>query len=110
MPGVRGGWMTGHLQCYVATQKTQHVLVKNHRYGFSGTLILAARKLRPHRPGVEAFWCYGSGVIYRADAPADAHAVEREQWSGSYVHVSHEQRTSQLFYTSLSNEETPNEI
>ena len=56
--------------------------------------------------GLEKFWCYGNGLIYRADAPADACAVEREQWYGSYVHVGREQRTTQLFYTSLSNEET----
>ena len=56
--------------------------------------------------GVEAFWCYGNGLIYRAGAPVGACAVKREQQYGTYVHVGHEQRTTHLFYTSLSNEET----
>ncbi len=72
-----------------------------------GNADVSGTQITSSPSGVEAFWCYGNGVIYRADAPTDACAAEREQWYGSCVHVGHEQRTTQLFYTSLSNKETP---
>ena len=52
---------------------------------------------------VEQFWCYGKGIIYRADRDPNYHAVERERWYGPYVHVGHEPRTAQLFYINLTN-------
>ena len=52
--------------------------------------------------GVEAFWCYGNGFIYQTDTSPSA---GQEQQDDVYIHVGHEARTSQLFYTSLSNEE-----
>ena len=54
--------------------------------------------------GVEQFWCYGNGVIYRTDTSPSA---EQEQRDDIYIHVGQELRTSQLVYTSLPNEETP---
>ncbi|MXV75583.1 S9 family peptidase [Candidatus Poribacteria bacterium] len=53
--------------------------------------------------GVEEFWCYGNGVIYRTDTSP---SVEYEGQDSSYIRVSHESRTAQLFYASLSDEET----
>ena len=57
--------------------------------------------------GVEQFWCYGNGVIYRTDTSPSA---EQEQRDGIYIHVGQELRTSQLVYTSLPIEETPVDI
>ena len=54
--------------------------------------------------GVEQFWCYGNGVIYRTDASPSA---EQEQQNDIYIHVGQELRTSQLVYTSLLSEEIP---
>ena len=53
--------------------------------------------------GVEQFWCYGNGVLYYTDTNPSDRTVEREQRYGSYIHVGQEQRTTQLFYTDLSN-------
>ena len=53
--------------------------------------------------GVEEFWCYGDGVLYRSDTSLSA---EHEEPDGAYIHVGHESRTLQLFYTSFSSEET----
>lgn len=52
--------------------------------------------------GVEQFWCYGNGVIYRTDTSL---IVEQEQRDDPYIHVGQELRTSQLVYTSLPSEE-----
>ncbi len=57
--------------------------------------------------GVQQFWCYGNGVIYRTDTSPSA---EQEQRDDIYTHVDQELRTSQLVYTSLPNEETPIDI
>lgn len=54
--------------------------------------------------GVEQFWCYGNGVIYRTDTSL---IVEQGQRDNTYIHVGQELRTSQLVYTSLPSEETP---
>lgn len=53
--------------------------------------------------GVEQFWCYGNGVIYRTDTSP---SPEQEQQDDFYIHVGQELRTSQLVYTSLPREET----
>ena len=55
------------------------------------------------RCGVEQFWGYGKGIIYYADSDLSNRTVEREKWYGPYVHVGHEPRTAQLFYTDLTN-------
>ena len=52
--------------------------------------------------GVERFWCYGNGIIYLAEISS----IAGQEHQGGYIHVSHELRTSQLFYTSFSSEET----
>ena len=53
----------------------------------------------PH--GIEQFWCYGNGIIYRTATSPSARAIEQEQQRNSYIHVGQEPRTAQLFYTSL---------
>lgn len=63
----------------------------------SGTQITSSSS------GVERFWCYGNGIIYLADSSSIA---GQEHRSDDDIHVSHEARTSQLFYTSLPNAET----
>lgn len=63
----------------------------------SGTQITSAPS------GVDRFWCFGDGIIYRSDTALSA---GQDQEDDSYIHVGHELRTSQLFYTSMSNTET----
>lgn len=53
--------------------------------------------------GVERYWCYGSGIIYRSNT---SQSVEQEQRVDAYSRVSRESRTAQLFYMGLSGEET----
>ena len=53
--------------------------------------------------GIDRFWCYGNGVLYYTDTNPSDRSAEREQRYGSYLHVGQEPRTTQLFYTDLSN-------
>jgi len=72
-----------------------------HNGAASGTQITFSSS------GVEQFWCYGNGVIYRADTSP---SPEQEQRDDIYIHVGQKLRTSQLVYTSLPSEETPVDI
>ena len=57
--------------------------------------------------GVEEFWCYGNGVIYQTDPSPSA---GQEQQDDDYIDVGQKTRTAQLFYMSLSGEETSSGI
>ena len=57
--------------------------------------------------GVDEFWCYGNGIIYQTDTSP---STGQEQQDNAYIHVGQKTRTAQLFYMSLSGEETSSGI
>ena len=57
--------------------------------------------------GVDGFWCYGNGLIYQTDTSP---STGQEQQDNAYIHVGQKTRTAQLFYMSLSGEETSSGI
>ena len=57
--------------------------------------------------GVDEFWYYGNGLIYQMDTSP---STGQEQQDNAYIHVGQKTRTAQLFYMSLSGEETSSGI